>query len=487
MIDFLRKIGDWLYKREIIASERNKIIKVKRLCGRYKIVGAGCYQSGNYVDHLWRKLLRKVPKHYKVKNVLLLGMGAGGGVLEIRRRFKKARVVAVEYDPVMVEIAQNTYLRNQALPEVVVNDARVVVKDLKDKFNVVLVDLFQGNKPAKVLLESSFLNNLVDVLDKDGYLLVNFYRSKRDLYPIFDRYFSRWSNLRYWANSLAVYRHFGLGRLGDPLPKSFKDKKQSVSFLKVMINKDRQEEIVGEWGCWGTRKKIGPFIFEHYVSDIEPKIKPFKSCRFISWQPLTGLKGVKRWVTNYLFSSCSQIGVVTVSEGEEYWKNWSNHAIRHRKKWLKNNEYKIEEVEFSKFKKAYRKARHVNRILHKRYLKVIKDVYYRNSQATHFFGVCRLKNQRMLAGMVVIDCDDILQSVQIMSFVDEKAKGLSAGVGLVDYWYRHAINKGLKYLNFGLVWRKGDPRSWKGFSEFKKQFNLYLIVYPKSKLKVIFS
>ena len=49
-----------------------------------------------------------------------------------------------------------------------------------------------------------------------------------------------------------------------------------------------------------------------------------------------------------------------------------------------------------------------------------------------------------------------------MSFHTDAAKAVSAGTGLMDHWFQHAQQTGIRYLEFGTFWTPGEPNSWKG-------------------------
>jgi len=52
--------------------------------------------------------------------------------------------------------------------------------------------------------------------------------------------------------------------------------------------------------------------------------------------------------------------------------------------------------------------------------------------------------------------------------------------GLFDHWFKDSLAQNTAFIDFGNFWKKGDPRSWKGFSIFKAKFGpTYFFYKPK--------
>ncbi len=219
-VDALKKVWGSVFFVRAFDSQKNGRIFVSRVFGPINVEVGGCFQSGRYIDRLFHKLLRFIPCDHPVKEVLLLGLGGGGAVREVKKRFAGAVVTAVEYDPVMIEIAKTLYLKpkDQISLQMILGDAAEAVFKMQKKFDVIIVDLFLGQTLSPLLQTDAFAQSLTGCLKKDGYLAVNFFRQKNSAAPVFDRFFSHWHDCRYLINELAIYRHFGEGHVGDPVP-----------------------------------------------------------------------------------------------------------------------------------------------------------------------------------------------------------------------------------------------------------------------------
>ena len=90
----------------------------------------------------------------------------------------------------------------------------------------------------------------------------------------------------------------------------------------------------------------------------------------------------------------------------------------------------------------------------------------------------------IFAGLATLDLPSISQSIHHNAFLDHTMPHSSVGTGLVDHWFQSCIQKNIRFLNFGVFWSKGQLKSWKGFSNFKSQFGIQIIKFPKILFKI---
>src|SRR4051812_33682453 len=107
-----------------LKSELNGDIVVRTFFGYQAVMVDGYYQSGTYIVALIQKMLQKIPSTHKAHNVLMLGLGGGGGIAVLRKRFPQAHIVTIEHDPVMVELShQLVFDHIKFTPEILLLDA----------------------------------------------------------------------------------------------------------------------------------------------------------------------------------------------------------------------------------------------------------------------------------------------------------------------------------------------------------------------------
>ena len=114
-------------------------------------------QSGGIIEAFWKETLRKIRKE-KIKSVLILGLG-GGTVAKLAGKYwPKSKITGIEIDPVMVELGKKYLgLKNT---KVIIQDAYEYTKKNKEKYDLVIVDLYIGDEFPKKFEEESFLKLL---------------------------------------------------------------------------------------------------------------------------------------------------------------------------------------------------------------------------------------------------------------------------------------------------------------------------------------
>lgn len=138
------------------------------------LLADGLIESGNIMTHIWKVGIKNLlPKTYKPKKVLLLGLAGGSNAGLINKLYKDAEITAVEIDPVMIEIGFKYFnlgkVRNL---EIVTGDALDFANTLSDKdfYDLVLVDCFFGQEIPRKLESLEFFQKLKD---HSTYTLVN--------------------------------------------------------------------------------------------------------------------------------------------------------------------------------------------------------------------------------------------------------------------------------------------------------------------------
>lgn len=473
----------WWYEYREYPSDKNGLIRCRRLFGRWRVTVDGFDQTTSYTNTMWRRALRRVPRQ-GVKRVLLLGLGAGGAIPLIARRFRNPAVTVMEWDPVMVRIAIELMPSLSRLQLAILRgDATELVPNLQEKFDVVIVDLFRGHRVLPALATSAFVQSIARVATRDGYVMVNAFRQP-EIFTVFDQALSRHAMWRFKYNRLALFRPFGCGRAGDPLPSGYIHFKQSFSYLRGDIGAETRTRLIGSNGCLGMRWWHGPLCFEGYETDVEPRIEPGPR-RMVIWQPLTRLDKPDGWHRSWLQMNFRRTGFAEIVDTDAYWKTWADHAKRHRRRWLRANSYVITDAPDEAFIKAYRAGTHVPRYLRGDFVKMVERRRAMQRNDTHLFAAHEPKTGQIVAGLAVVDTPDAAHSTHLISFIHPSAAATSVGTGLIDYWFQHCIQQGIRFLNFGVFWTFGDPWSWRGFSRFKSQFGIRYIHRPNPLIRFV--
>lgn len=296
-------------------------------------------------------------------------------------------------------------------------------------------------------------------------------------------FYTEWNS---HSERILLYRPFGNGRIGDPLPTDVEYYRQSKDLLDGECSTSFKPEIVGKPGCLGVRWKVGPVYFELYSTDVEPEIEPFPNFRYVTWEPITITVKPEGWKWSRLTILIRKVGYCLLNGDTEYWKKWTSHSQRHRKKWIEKDSqvYEIDEAPLKEFIDAYNSTKKLP-FLRGAFISVLKRRYERNGKDLHLSVVREKSTKKIVAGLATLDLMDVKSSQHVIAFFHKSVTHTSVNTGLIDNWYLHALKKNIRCLNFGIFWHPGDSRSFKGFSKFKKQFNIRYIVYPKPFFKAV--
>ena len=154
----------------------NKNIRLKLYFPQPTMFVDGLIESGDILTHIWKTGLKKlVPRHFVPKTILILGLGGGSNTLLVNRLYPKAKITAVEIDPFMELVARKYFGLNKIKNlEIIIADALDFANNLSReasaKWDLVLVDCFEGKYIPKKLEDLDFLKKLKD---HSRYTLIN--------------------------------------------------------------------------------------------------------------------------------------------------------------------------------------------------------------------------------------------------------------------------------------------------------------------------
>lgn len=106
-----------------------------------------------------------------MKHVLALGMGAG--IVPMRLAEQGAQVDVVEINPVALQVAQRYFGYDPARARTHITDARTFVRHCPRAYDVVVVDLFQGDGTPEYLVTREFFRDLGRCLAPGGVAVFN--------------------------------------------------------------------------------------------------------------------------------------------------------------------------------------------------------------------------------------------------------------------------------------------------------------------------
>jgi spermidine synthase len=128
----------------------------------------------SYMPDVWDALLPEAHPG----SVLILGLGGGTVATLMTRRWGPLPVTGVERDPAVVWLARHEFgLDRLANLRIVVANAFDFVRDCRETYGAICVDLYVAGKMAHGVLEPRFLRDIGRILAPDGTATFNLWRT----------------------------------------------------------------------------------------------------------------------------------------------------------------------------------------------------------------------------------------------------------------------------------------------------------------------
>jgi spermidine synthase len=180
-MNLLKKIKIKMFGTKILEerhSKYNKDIKIVKSLGLGTYIQVnGLTQSGGIVESIWKSTFKKI-NNKDIKNCLILGLGGGTVAKLIRKKYPKAKIAGIEIDPLMVQLG-NVYLElKKSKVDIKIQDAFKLTKGI---FDLIIVDIYCGNKYPKKFENEKFLDNIKKILSNNGLVVFNrlFYKDNK--------------------------------------------------------------------------------------------------------------------------------------------------------------------------------------------------------------------------------------------------------------------------------------------------------------------
>ncbi len=175
----LHKILSYLYPIKIY-SEKSKISKsleVTWVNGKLVLDSENTNYSFGSLQRILKIGLQNIglDKIEKMNNILLLGV-AGGSVVNtlLNDCNYKGKIIGVDIDPAVIKLANNFFKLNEINQlELRIEDAFEFIIKNKERYDLIIVDVFQDTIMPGFLFESYFVNPLLSLLQSKGVVLFN--------------------------------------------------------------------------------------------------------------------------------------------------------------------------------------------------------------------------------------------------------------------------------------------------------------------------
>ncbi|MES2202869.1 MAG: methyltransferase domain-containing protein [Patescibacteria group bacterium] len=465
----------WLTRKDVVPSPKNGEIITRRRGRAQEVFVKGCGQTTDYTNAMWTGAFERLAVRPVRPAVLMLGLGGGGGVSLLYEYFPGCTITAVEYDPVMIKLAREA-LTQQAvtLPTIMEMDAALVFSHIAEKFDVIIVDLFDGPEPSLLSKDTTYLRALQAHLNPSGVVLLNVYKNKEYLEAASGIF--GWSDVwTYKENHLGAFRTTAVGFTP---PDAWKE----YGMVALPAPLCRRENVEG-----GTRWCLWPLCFELYTSDTEPNIASnahgaLAYNRIVLWKRVARTDVPAGWHAPMRPRPWRTDGFFELQSGVDYTELWHKKARHDVRRWREDaaaGKYRVEPLSFGQFAESYKKS-----TAYKKAGSHLLEIFERKWALPEtraqlvLWGVRDVVANKIIAGMAVHYPPSQSASVRECPFMLKEATSSHAMTGVMDYWFAESQRRGVMYQVFTYFWQRGDSRQWKGFSVFKSHFVQQYVVYP---------
>jgi spermidine synthase len=173
----LKRLLSWLWPVRLLRTEgRHGPLEVRWEYGRKVLNSVHGNQSFGSLHRVLQGAFARMELHLvPPSSVLLLGLGGGSAVWILRRELGiNAPIKAIEIDPVMAALARHHFgLDAFTSITVIEGDAIIQVQALRERFDLVVVDLFDDLDMARGVDTSGFIHALRDRCNEGGTVCFN--------------------------------------------------------------------------------------------------------------------------------------------------------------------------------------------------------------------------------------------------------------------------------------------------------------------------
>ena len=175
----IKKIFSYLIPIKIYQSKSvlSKSIEVTWANGELVLDSKNANYSYGSLQRILRLGLQNIgfDKIGSMNHILVLGV-AGGSVVKtlVEEIAYKGKITGVEIDPEIIKVA-NTYFKLDEVKnlEIVIDDAFEYVLKTKNKYDLIIVDVFEDTTMPNFLFETFFIKRICFLLKSRGFILFN--------------------------------------------------------------------------------------------------------------------------------------------------------------------------------------------------------------------------------------------------------------------------------------------------------------------------
>ncbi len=175
----LKRIFSYILPINILKknSALSKTLEVTWANGELVLDSANTNYSYGSLQRILRKGLQSISfsKIVEMEHILVLGVAGGSVIKTLANEIKfEGKITGVEIDASVIALA-NEYFHLNEIPnlQIVIDDAFEFILKTKDKYDLIIIDIFQDTMMPNFLFEEFFINRIGFLLKDKGFILFN--------------------------------------------------------------------------------------------------------------------------------------------------------------------------------------------------------------------------------------------------------------------------------------------------------------------------
>lgn len=175
----IKKILSYIYPITIYnkSSDISKSLEVTLYNGKIMLNTKNTNYSYGSLQTVLKKGLLTIGKSEisKMNSILILGVAGGSVVQTLVKEFSYTNsIIGVELDTEVIEIA-NSYFDLDKITnfKCYIDDAEKFVTTHKEKYNLIIIDIFKDTEMPEFLFQESFISNIKQMLHNKGHIVFN--------------------------------------------------------------------------------------------------------------------------------------------------------------------------------------------------------------------------------------------------------------------------------------------------------------------------
>ena len=175
----IKKIFSYLYPIKIYQAKSllSKSLEVTWANGELVLDSENANYSYGSLQRILRFGLKNIgfKKIARMNHILVLGVAGGSVIKTLIEEIKyKNKITGVEIDPEIINIA-NTYFKLNEIEnfEIIIEDAFEFVLKTKNKYDLIIIDIFQDTVMPSFLFETFFVKRICSLVQNKGFILFN--------------------------------------------------------------------------------------------------------------------------------------------------------------------------------------------------------------------------------------------------------------------------------------------------------------------------